>query len=450
MPNRKGRRLFGSIRQEASGRWMVRVPIPDSGGKTRSIGTFATKRAAEDALAIEHGSIATGTWVDPNRGSELLGQYAATFVATNGYRERSLALNERLLAEWIDTTHFLTVGGSRHAIGLGMRSLSSLTTQDIRLWHAAVTAESRRRAVQRLERTAKHPKAVNKAVRAWAQGAGIAVAATGRIPTTVLSKWEAAGGRKALAPDIPPTAGATEAAQAYRLLHAVLARARRDGLIKENPAAIEGAGSVATLERRPASIPELRVAAGAMTARYRAAVWVAAMTSIRSGELFALRRSDWDPQRHTLRIERSVELETSDDDFGQVKASASLRTVVVPKIAATALEEHLEQFTAKAPRSLIFTTSTGGIVYPSRVGKQWARARSAAGREDLHWHDLRHTGQSLAAAAGAGIKDLQARAGHSTTTAAIRYLHQVQDSDRRVATALDELVAREDQSGEDS
>ena len=231
-----------------------------------------------------------------------------------------------------------------------------------------------------------------------------------------------AGGRKDLAPDIPPTAGATEASKAYRLLHAVLARARRDGLIKENPAAIQGASSVATLERRPASIPELRVAANAMTARYRAAVRVAAMTSIRSGELFALRRRDWDPKRHTLRIERSVELKASDDDFGQVKASASLRVVVVPKIAATALEEHLEKFTGKA----------------------------AAGREDLRWHDLRHTGQSLAAAAGAGIKELQARADHSTTTAAIRYLHRVQDSDRRVATAMDELVAREEQSGEDS
>jgi len=38
-----------------------------------------------------------------------------------------------------------------------------------------------------------------------------------------------------LAPDIPPTGGATEASHAYRLLHAVLARARRDGVIKEKP-----------------------------------------------------------------------------------------------------------------------------------------------------------------------------------------------------------------------
>ena len=450
MANRKGRRLFGSIRKRPSGRWTVRVPIPDSGGKTRSIGTFPTKRAAEDALAIERGSIVTGTWVDPDRGAVSLGDYAATFIATNGYRERSRALNERLLAQWITTTQFITVGASRHAIALGHRPLSSITAQDVRLWHAAVAAESRRRAAARHERAATSPKAVNATIRAWAEDAGVAVAATGRIPAAVRASWEAAGGRIALVVDLPPTAGATEAAQVYRLLHAVLERARRDGLIRENPATIRGAGAVATLERTPASVAELRIAAGAMPARYRAAVWVAALTSVRSGELFALRRRDWDPKRHTLRIERAVELEASDDSFGQVKASASLRTVVAPKLAAAALEEHLENFTAKAPESLIFTTSTGGIIYPDRIGKHWTRARAAAGRDDLRWHDLRHTGQSIAAAAGAGIKELQARAGHSTTTAAVRYLHSVQDGDRRVAAAMDELVAREDASGDHS
>jgi integrase len=444
--NRHGRRLFGSIRKRSSGRWTVRVPIPDSGGKTRSIGTFPTKRAADDALAIERGTIVTGTWVDPERGATALNDYAAMFIATNGYRERSRALNERLLAQWITGTHHISVGASRYAVALGSRPLSSITTQDVRLWRAAIAAESRRRAAARHQRATTSPKVVNAATRAWAEEAGIAVAATGRIPAAVRGQWEAAGGRKALIVDLSPTAGATEVAQAYRLLHAVLERAHRDGLIRENPATIRGAGAVATLERAPASVAELRIAADAMPERYSAAVWVAALTSVRSGELFALRRLDWNPTRCTLRIERAIELETADDSFGQVKATASLRTVVVPKLAAAALEEHLSKFTAKARGSLIFTTSTGGIVYPDRIGKHWTRARAAAGRDDLRWHDLRHTGQSIAAAAGAGIKELQARAGHSTTTAAVRYLHKIEGGDRRVAAAMDELLAREDTS----
>lgn len=443
MANRRGHRQFGSIRKERSGRWMARVPITDSGGKSRSIGTFATRREAEDALALERSAMVTGTWVDPDRGNQTLADFAAAFIETNGYRERSRALNARLLAEWIAARLIAEVRGRQLPIDLGSRPLRSIEPQDVRLWFSAVRAESRRRAVERHTRVATSTKTVNAAIRAWARTARVPVASTGRIPAVVRQAWEDAGGPATLVRDVRPTAGATEAAQAYRLLHAVLERARVDGLIRTNPAAIERAGSVATLERRPATVAELRTAAEAMPDRYQAAVWVAAMTSVRSGELFALRRRDYDPNRRTLRIERAVELEGSAEAFGQVKASSSLREVVVPQVAANALEAHLKRFTGRGPDSLIFTTSTGGVVYPARIGPHWAKARAQAGRDDLRWHDLRHTGQSLAAAAGAGIKELQARAGHSTTTAAVRYLHRVQDDDRRLAAAMDELVERD-------
>lgn len=442
MPAKHGRRDFGNVRQERSGRWTARVPIPGSGGNMRAIGTFDTKRGAEQALAVERASILTGTWVDPERGTELLTAYATAFIATNGYRDRSLALNTRLLEQWIDATHFAKVGRSTIAVSLGSRPLKSIEAQDVRTWHAAVKAESRRRAVLRQQSAATNPKAVNAEIRRWARAQGLQVAASGRIPADVRSAWVGSGGPDRLKPDASPTAGDTEAAQAYRLLHAVLERARGDGLIRANPAAIRGAGSVATLERKPATLEELTTAAAAMPARYRAAVWVAALTSVRSGELFALRRKDYHAKDRTLRIERSVELEAASDDFGKVKHSSSLRTVVVPKVAAEALEAHLAIHTGTEPDALIFTTGTGGIVYPDRISKHWSKARREAGRDDLHWHDLRHTGQSLAAAAGAGLKELQSRAGHSTTSAAVRYMHLVQDADRRVADALDDLVER--------
>ena len=41
-------------------------------------------------------------------------------------------------------------------------------------------------------------------------------------------------------------------------------------------------------------------------------------------------------------------------------------------------------------------------------------ARDAAGRPDLRFHDLRHTGATLAAAAGATVAELMARIGHTT------------------------------------
>ena len=41
----------------------------------------------------------------------------------------------------------------------------------------------------------------------------------------------------------------------------------------------------------------------------------------------------------------------------------------------------------------------------------------------MHFHDLRHTGNMLAADAGANLRELMERMGHSTTRAATVYLH---------------------------
>lgn len=56
------------------------------------------------------------------------------------------------------------------------------------------------------------------------------------------------------------------------------------------------------------------------------------------------------------------------------------------------------------------------------------------------FHDLRHTGQTLAAAAGATLKDLMKRLGHASTAAANRYLHAVDGRDAEIAAALSELA----------
>lgn len=55
----------------------------------------------------------------------------------------------------------------------------------------------------------------------------------------------------------------------------------------------------------------------------------------------------------------------------------------------------------------------------------------------MRFHDLRHTGATLAAATGATLADLMSRLGHSTTrAAAMGYLHAAQDRDAAIAEAL--------------
>ncbi len=90
-----------------------------------------------------------------------------------------------------------------------------------------------------------------------------------------------------------------------------------------------------------------------------------------------------------------------------------------------------------------------GLVFPSRVGtpisqsvlyKVWDQARRAIGRPDLRIHDLRATAATHAARTGATIAELQARLGHTTPNAAMKYQAAVEVRDAHIADALDDLI----------
>ena len=49
------------------------------------------------------------------------------------------------------------------------------------------------------------------------------------------------------------------------------------------------------------------------------------------------------------------------------------------------------------------------------------------GLSDLHFHDLRHTGNTLAAATGASTKELMTRMGHASSRAALLYQHATRE-----------------------
>ncbi|HLH83116.1 MAG TPA: hypothetical protein VKV38_07615, partial [Trebonia sp.] len=66
------------------------------------------------------------------------------------------------------------------------------------------------------------------------------------------------------------------------------------------------------------------------------------------------------------------------------------------------------------------------------------------GMPGFRFHDLRHTGQTLAASAGATTKDLMRRLGHASPVAANRYLHTVDGRDAQIAAALSELAEHGD------
>jgi integrase len=73
----------------------------------------------------------------------------------------------------------------------------------------------------------------------------------------------------------------------------------------------------------------------------------------------------------------------------------------------------------------------------------------AIGAEGLHFHDLRHTGNTFAASSGAGLRDLMARMGHDSERAAMIYQHEARGADHAITSAIDSHLQVEAENDDD-
>lgn len=121
---KRGKRLFGSVRQLPSGRWQARYLGPD-GTEHRAPETFATEREADNFLAEVQTDIRRGDWLNPDAGEVEFREYATKWVAERDLKPRSRQEYERILR-----LHILPI--------LGGKSLAHLKPPVIRSWRKAL------------------------------------------------------------------------------------------------------------------------------------------------------------------------------------------------------------------------------------------------------------------------------------------------------------------------
>ncbi len=295
----------------------------------------------------------------------------------------------------------------------------------------------------------------------------------GRLSTPMVREWRAKLLRGSVSVSV--------AAKAYRLLRSSLATAvEEDKILARNPCRVRGAGTERAPERpvltvaqvfelaelvgrRPIgnirrlpdgryrlryrrhgtmrtapdvypSRPTAEAALWAMSKdgranydhdrRYRALVLLATFASLRWGEATALRRCDLDLAAGIVRVRSAyAERSTGELVLGPAKSRAARRIVGIPSSIIPAVREHLSLFVRPEADVLIFSGVKGGPLRRSNFNKMasWPHAVRAIGAEDLHLHDLRHTGNHFAETGGASLKDLMARMGHDSERAAIIY-----------------------------
>lgn len=169
---------------------------------------------------------------------------------------------------------------------------------------------------------------------------------------------------------------------------------------------------------------------------------LAATSSLRWGELIGLTRADLDLDRGTVRVVRSVADVNGQLVIGPPKSAAGRRTVAVPASVVAVLRSHLDSFSEGGPRGRVFVGAKGATVRRPGFQAIWRRANTTAGLpEGFRFHDLRHTGNMWAAATGANLRELMERMGHSTTRAALIYLHAAKDGDRSIADGIDRRLS---------
>lgn len=228
-------------------------------------------------------------------------------------------------------------------------------------------------------------------------------------------------------------------ARAFTLMNSILNTALRDKMIVDNPCScMPGAGSAeTTLEVQELSRAELGALVRELPVRYRALALLQAWCSLRFGESVGIKCEDLDLDAGVVHIRRGI---TRHRGVGLVevdpKTKAGKRPVTVPANIIEALRDHLDCYSEPGPTGLVFPARFGGKMGASSYQRVFNAAAARIGRPDVTPHQLRHFGQTSAAALGADLPTLMQRAGQVSPAAALRYIKATRDQQRKVADDL--------------
>jgi integrase len=360
------------------GRWMVRYYDPS--GRIKSGGTFKKKPDAEKKQTEIENSLHEGSYRNPNDGKATFAEQAEKWLTTRTDIKRSTwwkyrgLLDLYLLPRWGDLP------------------LSAIHTEDIAVWIAEIQKPREEGGSNVGASQTRHVHSVLSMVLGWCVPRRIPFNPAKGVPLPKPSEAE----------------------------HVYLDHVQVEAL----------ANSAASLRT-----DYDQVAAGAHI--NRPLILLLAYTGLRFNEAAALRVGKIDLAGRRIRITTAF-AEVEGKLVEQTPKTGKSRTVPIPP----SLVAELRPLVSDRPDdALVFATKRGA---PLRL-RNWRRrefdkALKSAGLngKGLTPHKLRHTAASLAIAAGADVKVVQAMLGHATATMTLdRYGHLFPDRLDEVAEAMD-------------
>ena len=241
----------------------------------------------------------------------------------------------------------------------------------------------------------------------------------------------------------------------YRVLSSMLAIAVKWGVIPANPCEKVDPPKI---QKKIISSYNIQETQGLLSAldqvpiRERMMITLAVCTGMRLGELLALQWSDIDFMAETMQIVRSCQaIPHQGLSTKEPKNVSSIRCVTLPESTMQMLiqykqwqdNEKMRMGNEWTEQGWIFSTEKGLLIHPSTLSHWFKRFLEEHELPQMPFHGLRHTSASLLLAAGAPIKNVSTRLGHSDirTTGNI-YAKSQQSADKEIAEKMDGILKK--------
>jgi integrase len=362
----------GSVRKLTSGRYQVR--FTDQNGQRRSYGTFSNKKAATDALRLALTQVELETY-QPEKVRQLkLGKTITLEQAAERYRELGTRggkpLSPRTLFEYQCYI-------SRDLAHLAKKPIAAITQDDVEAW--------------------------------W-----IAVGEKGTLSLRT---------------------------KVYSHLKSITGFALRKGWIATDPCQIRGGSQSPIIKNF--SIPtveQVKVIIDNAPDEYKALFAIAAWGGLRKGELLELRRKDFSliNNNHAPMYQISVQRGIIWLNGGAVEVRLpkweSTRDLLLPAHVSALIRSHLSRVPLD-PEALVFPTHTKRSyehLGNHKLNRTWYRLRADANYTGS-FHSLRSFAGTQYAIAGATLREIMLRLGHTSASTAMRYQRDGQRSSEIVS-----------------
>ena len=177
------------------------------------------------------------------------------------------------------------------------------------------------------------------------------------------------------------------------------------------------------------------------------AVFFAAYTGCRRGEICALRWQDVNFEEAALTISRSVteglEFKATKNDKTEVITMEEDLAAVLKAHRAAQAEERLFLGPAYNDQDLVFAHADGSPVKPWNFGRAVLDCIKRAKVTPITLHGLRRTQGSLLSKAGVPLEVIRKRLRHSNIAVTMRYLDVDREREAEAAAAFERLMGKE-------